>query len=507
MDKKYLMGLDNGGTLVKAGIYDTLGNAVGFAAAEAQTILGREGAVERDMDGLWDINAQVIRECIAKTGVDARDILALAISGHGNGMYLVDEAGRPVRSGIYSSDTRAKDLRRRFMEDGTYEKIQPKTLQIIYAGQPTVLLAYFAEHEPETLEKAKWSFTCTDYIRFCLTGEAYGEVTNMSVLSAMNQYTKQCDPEIFRAFGIEKYLRLMPPIRQSCEVCGCVTAEAAETTGLAPGTPVAGGLFDGCACAIATGITDERNLCAVAGTWGMNVYICPQPVMSDDIFLTSVYCIDGYYMIMEGSMTSASNLEWFVRRFMGEEKRTMSAEGKSVYDAANEMVSSVAPEDSSIVFLPFLYGTNVNPEAKACFLGISSWHEKRHILRAIYEGVVFAHAAHIERLLALRDAPEAVRMAGGVTKSPVWMQMFADVLQLPIEVSKTSELGTLGAALCAGVAAGAYADLQEAAKIFTRIFSVVRPDVAKKEIYARKYGLYKKILGSLEGAWSEWRGL
>ncbi len=502
MGRKYLIGLDNGGTVIKAGLYDTEGIPAAFASAEAQTRQGRGGEVERDMDELWKMNAQAIRECIDKAGVAPGDILGVAVCGHGNGLYLIDENGRPVRNGIYSSDTRSKEYLKRFMSDGTYEKIQPKTMQVLYAGQPTVLMAYMKDNEPESLQKAKWALTCTDYIRFRLTGEVYGEITNMSVLSAIDQNTRSCDEEVFEALGIKQFMRLMPPIRQSCDICGRITKAAAAKTGLAEGTPVAGGLYDAAACAIATGITDGSRLCVVAGTWSINEYICEKPVNSRDLFLTSVYCIDGFYMITEGSMTSASNLEWFVRNLMGEEKLMAAEQGGNVYKIADEMAASVSPGESSIIFLPFLFGTNIDPDAKACFMGLSGWHEKRHLIRAVFEGIVFSHYSHIEKLLSYRSAPVSVRMAGGVTKSDIWMQMFADTLQLPIEVSEVSELGTLGAAMCAGVSAGAFSSLADAAGIFTRITRTFTPDIAKKEIYEKKYNTYKKTAGILGPVWS-----
>jgi L-xylulokinase len=101
------------------------------------------------------------------------------------------------------------------------------------------------------------------------------------------------------------------------------------------------------------------------------------------------------------------------------------------------------------------------------------------------------------RLLALSDRPEAVRMAGGVTKSRVWVQMFADALQMPIEISDVEELGTMGVAMCAGVAAGEYRSLYEASKAFSGVSRICRPDSAKKKIYDKKYELYKKTIECL----------
>jgi L-xylulokinase len=196
-------------------------------------------------------------------------------------------------------------------------------------------------------------------------------------------------------------------------------------------------------------------------------------------------------------MTSASNLEWFVREFFEREREQANAQSKNVYAAADAMVECTPPEDSAVIFLPFLYGTNVDANAKSCFLGLSGWHTKAHMLRAVYEGIVFSHRMHIEKLLALRDKPEAIRMAGGVTNSGVWVQMFADALQMPVEISDNKELGTLGVAMCAGVAVGEYRSLSEASSVFSGVSHVYMPDSTKKEIYDRKYELYKKTIECL----------
>ena len=325
----------------------------------------------------------------------------------------------------------------------------------------------------------------------------------MSGISGMDLSTREYSDEVLEELGIREYKHLLAPIKKSCDICGYVTEKAAAETGLKPGTPVAGGMFDISACAIANGVTDPSKLCVIAGTWSINEFLSSKPIISKDLFMTCIYCMDDYYLTMEGSMTSASNLEWMVKNFLHEEKVQMEGQGKSVYDAVNAMVASVEPEDSSIIFLPFLFGTNINANAKACFLGVSSWHEKKHILRAIYEGVVFSHMAHIEKLFSFGCRPETVRIAGGVAKSEVWVQMFADVLQLPVEVSGIAELGTLGVAMGAGVAVGVFPSLKEAAEAFTRIAFTCQPRTDKKNIYAQKYALYKKIIGSLDKIWGE----
>ena len=233
-----------------------------------------------------------------------------------------------------------------------------------------------------------------------------------------------------------------------------VTARAAAETGLKPGTPVAGGLFDITACAIGTGITHPDKLCLIAGSWSINEYISPAPVQDHELFMTSAYCIPGFWLITEASATSASNLEWVVSELMAGERTEAQTRGGSVFDAVNLMVEGIAPGDSDVLFLPFLYGSNAGPKASAGFLGLHGWHGKAHMLRAVYEGVVFSHKTHVDRLLGHRGGAQAARIAGGAAKSEVWVQMFADVLQLPIELTDCEELGAMGAAMCAGVGVG-----------------------------------------------------
>jgi L-xylulokinase len=167
----------------------------------------------------------------------------------------------------------------------------------------------------------------------------------------MNVRDLRYDPEVLSAFGITGIKDKLPPIRKSGEICGTVSRSAAAETGLREGTPVAGGLFDISACAIGTGITTPDRLCLVAGSWSINEYISPAPVQDRDLFMTSAYCIPGYWLITEASATSASNLEWVV----SERACRARAPGKGrSCSKRNEMVDGIAPEDSDVVF-PFLW--------------------------------------------------------------------------------------------------------------------------------------------------------
>lgn len=493
---KYLLGVDNGGTMSKAALYDLCGREIAVSSYKTKTIMPKAGFTERDMEEMWQANVKAIRDVIKLSSIDPKDIVGIATTGHGNGMYLVDENGNPSYNGIISTDSRAKDYVEKWYTDSTFEKVLTKTMQSIWAGQPVPLLAWFKDNNPEVLEKTKWIFMCKDYIRFRLTNEPYAEITDMSGTNLMNVRDVKYDVELLEEFGIPDVIEKLPPLKYSAEICGYVTKEAAEETGLVEGTPVAGGLFDIDASAIATGLTEEEKLCIVAGTWSINEYISKKPVVSKDLFMTSIYCMEGHWLTTEASPTSASNLEWFISEIL---KNTEECD----YENVNSLVESVKPEESNVIFLPFLYGTNVDANAKACFIGLNGWHTKAHMLRAIYEGVVFCHRAHIDKLLKYRDKPKAIRIAGGAAKSKVWIQIFADVLQTPIEVTTSTELGALGAAICAGIATKNFESFEAASNSMVEVAYTCYPNADNKEIYDKKYDLYSKTIDVLTPLWSE----
>ncbi|MEL7660002.1 MAG: carbohydrate kinase [Acetobacterium sp. MES1] len=497
---KYLLGLDNGGTMIKAALYDLKGNEVAISSSKTVMYQPQPGFTERNVEEMWQANVTAIKGVIAKAGIDGSEIIGLAATGHGNGLYLVRADGSQTTNGMISTDVRGREYVIKWQNDGTHDKILPKTMQSVFAGQPTTLLRWFIDHQPEVLEETRWIFMCKDYIRFRLTGEAYGEIADMSGSSLMNVRDVKYDRELLRDMGLESIYDKLPPLRYSGEVCGTITKEVAALTGLAEGTPVAGGCMDIHASAMAVGITDEDKLCVVAGTWSINEYISKQPVVDKDLFMTSIYPIPGYWMILEGSPTSASNLEWFLTEIL----RDIDLKEQDVYEYSNNCVNCVADEDCGVVFLPFLYASNVNINAKACFVGLSSYHNRDNMLRAVYEGIVFSHKYHIEKLLKYRKAPKSIRIAGGVAKSRVWVQMFADILQVPIEVTECTELGALGAAICAGVATGAYESFKAASDVMVEIAFTAVPNPDKRAMYEKKYNRYLKVIKALDGIWDEY---
>lgn len=497
---KYVIGLDNGGTSTKAAIFDLSGKEIASAGRQTKVITPRSGYTERDMEELWLANCDCVKRALLKAGTDGRDVLGIAVCGHGKGLYPWGKDGKPAYNGIISTDSRAWKYPKKWHENGVYDSLRGQLCQELMACQQVALLAWFKEHHRDVYDNIKYVFSVKDYIRYRLTGEAYSEATDISGSGLMDVKHAQFDREILEKLGIGEVYEKLAPVRYSYDLCGTITKEAARLTGLLEGTPVAGGMFDIDACAVAVNVMSPDELCTIAGTWSINEYISETPVMDGSIAMNSLFAVPGYYLVEECSATSSGNLEWFLENCMEHEH---IPEGKNIYDVVNEKVDSIPPEESEVYFLPFLYGSNAHPLGKGAFVGLTTYHDKAHMLRAVYEGVVYSHKTHIERLLSSRKPPEAVRMAGGAVNSGVWVQMFADALGFPIETVEAKELGALGCGMAAAIAAGVYKDYKDAAEHMVHVSGRIYPDEAKTAVYQRKYEKYREIVRALDTVWGQ----
>jgi len=498
---KYLLGIDNGGTYAKAALFDEKGGQIAVSSRLVQNEHPKPGYSERDMVRLWEANRDAIRETLDKSGVSPTHIAGISFSGHGKGLYLLNGDGTPSRNGILSTDSRAFEYVDRWNNDGTAQKVREKTLQPILACQPVSLLRWLKDNEPEVYERAAMVLSVNDYIRYCLTGEAYGEITTFSGGNLVNMQTGSYDKELLALFGIEEAYDKLKPLKAPAELCGYVTKKAAEETGLMEGTPVSAGMFDIDACGIASGLSDEDKMCMIAGTWSINEFIAREPVLNSPTSLNSIFCIPGYYIIEESSPTSAGTLEWFIENLLSHEKEEMRRKGASVYDIINEWVESVPPEEPLPVFLPFLSGSDESPIAKGTFVGLTSYHTKKHLIRAVFEGVVFSHMTHVKRLLLNREVPKSISLTGGAANSKIWAQMFADALQIPVDVIEGKEMGALGAAIAAGVAVGIYRDYSEAISSMVKVSYTLQPRKGYAELYEMKYKNYRRVNDALSTVW------
>lgn len=491
---RFLLGIDVGNTVIKAVLFDLEGRQVAAHAIDGQSSTPEPGHVERDLDELWRNAREALRRCIADAGVDARQIAAVGCAGHGNGLYLLDRDDRPL-VGIQSLDTRAAARAQELAaEHGA--ALHAATLQQPWPSQTPVLLSWMRSHRPETVERAGTLLMCKDYITFKLTGRKVSDVSDMSGCGLLLLPDCRYDDDVLALFGLEGLGHLLPSLVQPNEVVGSVTAEAAEQTGLAEGTPIIGGYFDVISSALGSGVVAPGAASIIAGTWSINQYVSTEPVVDRSLLMVSAFGPDRY-MIMDNSATSASHLEWYVREFV-----ERGEHHDDPYSFCHRRLAEVDPRLDDPYFHPYLYGSALGTEYRAGFYGLAGWHGEGHLIRALFEGVVFEHRRHIETLRAAGATIERATLSGGGARSAVWAQMLADCLGIPISVAEEEETGALGAALGAGVGVGLFPDYEQAVANMTRIRRVFAPEADLASHYDHRFTTSRELASALQGFWN-----
>ncbi|AJY38283.1 hypothetical protein BW21_6135 (plasmid) [Burkholderia humptydooensis] len=496
--EKYLLGLDSGSTATKAVIFDTSGRTAGVGCRRVERRQPRPRHVERDMEETWAAASGAIRDALEISTVPPGAIAAIGVTGHGDGLYLVDHDGAALGPGILSLDSRASVVRDQWGEAGLLQQAQELTGQRPYPYAACSLLKWIQLNEPERYAKIGHVLFCKDWLRLCLTGVPATDPTEASS-SFTDVRTQQYSRDVLNLYGLESIGRALPEIVSPTAIAGRVTAQAAAQTGLKEGTPVACGLHDVTSSAVGMGNTAPGTLSITAGTFSINEILSDHP-QTDPRWSCRNGTSPGQWMNMSISPASSSNVDWFLREFFTYEVEQAAQRGCSLFDLIGDELQAAFAEPSSVMFHPFLFGSPFEQPASASFFGIRGWHRRVHLARAVLEGMVFNHRYHVEALTNAFPAGRA-GLTGGGSSSPMLAQLFADTLGIQIDIPERQEASALGAALCAGVSTGAFASLPEACAHACRIQRTHRPDPERHGQLTEAYGLYMQLVTGMNPAW------
>lgn len=493
-----LLGIDAGSTVTKSVLFDVDGTVVATASHRVPLRYPAPHWVERDPDELFDAVLATVRQVLTQAGRPGAEVVAVGITSHGDGIYLVDAAGRPTRPGIMSLDTRARPLVREWERTGVADRALELAGQRPWPSSPGALLAWLVRHEPDVVAASRWALPAKDALRLRLTGQVATEPTEAS-LSFTNVATQRYDAAVLELYGLSAHARLLAPVRGCTEVAGVITEPVAAATGLVPGTPVATGAHDVDCAAVGTGVIGPGTASVVAGTFNINQVVSTRPQTHPDWYARN-FVHDRQWMNMAISPTSATNLEWFATRLCGEELERARRAGTDEFGFVDREVAEVAGDPSDVLYLPFLYGSPLPSDASATFVGIRGWHARGHLLRAVLEGVAFTHRYHLSALDSAFES-RTVRLTGGASRSPRWSQIFADVLARPVEVTTVEESGAWGVSLLAGVAAGAYSDLSQASTRTVSVAARFHPEPEAVAAMDAAYGRFRSAITALAPVW------
>lgn len=499
--KAYFLSIDNGGTNTKVVIFDQEGKQISASSFPTLSIEKQADFREIDLVALWDSICQAIKEALATAELSGADIKAIGCVGHGKGLYMLDQQQEVFTHGILSTDERGVFLADRLEQN--VSDIWSMSHQHIVASQSPILLRWLKENRPEIYQQIGSVLSAKDFVRFKLTNQLGQEIGDASGNNLINLRHKTYDQRLLDFFGIPEAKAFLPPLRQYDEIAGNITEEVATRTGLVCGTPVVGGLFDIDACAIASGVVEDSMINMIAGTWSINSYPSKNLAKESSGLMNSLYP-GNQYLVESSSATSAGNLNKMIDLLMKEERENAEGIGKSIYDILEGFLAYTNASYNKVIFFPFLYGSNSQSNAQASFIGLNDTTTKSELIRAVYEGIAFAHKTHFDLLIKERlTLPDVIRLSGGAVNSKEWTQMFADVLGIPVETATVTEQGALGGAMAAAIGSGVYESLEEAIAEMVHVSSAVQPRLEMTKLYQRKYQTYQGLLEALTDAWDD----
>lgn len=497
---KYLIGLDGGNTSVKAVIFDENGKAVAQASTAMHHLEPRgKGFMEYSVEELASAAYSCIRKAVEKAGIDGKDVAGIGVTSFGNGCLVIGENGETIAPGVFSQDYRANDIVDRFFREGIADKIIEIGKGLPFAGQPGAILRWYKENQPEVYEKIGHILMFKDYIVYKLTGEIAADANNFGGSNLLDIEKVEYSRELMELFGVPEMYDKLPKLAiEPTEIVGYVTEEAAEQTGLVSGIPVVAGMMDITACLVGAGATEEGVFTAVGGSWSIN--LAHSKNILPNINGNLPYIKKGEYLHGSWSGASGSNYEWF-KNALGGEAKLIAGENGDYFKVLDDLISSVDINTVDVFFHPFVAQPSVHPDARGNFFNIELNTTYAEMAYAVAEGIAFIHKYHIDILRDRGLEPKKIRFTGGIARSKVIAQIFANVLEVPIESIDCDEVGASGCAITAGVAAGVYKDYDDAFARAVKVLPAIKPNPETFEVYRARYKEWSKLVEVMKNYW------
>jgi xylulokinase len=497
----YLLGIDAGTTAMKAVLFDQEGHPLGQASQEYQLHTPAPDRAELEPQDYWNACCGCTRGLLAESGVDPRQIAALAISSQGETLVVVDEAGQPLYPAIVWLDNRsqaeANEISAQFEVETVFQVTgQPE----ITPTWPATKILWLRRRQPQVFERAHKFLLLEDYLLFRFTGRFVANPCLLSSSLLFDIRRKIWWQEMLDCIGITS--DRLPEVQESGQAVGVLTSEAASETGLWEGTVVATGGMDQALAALGAGNTHPGLITENTGGALAIVATIEEPTFDPQGGIPCHYHAlpDTYYLLPWGQ-TAGMALRWFRDVFGVEEQEEAARTGANAYDLLTAAAAEAPPGAEGLVALPHLMGAacpEFNPAARGVWFGIGLHHTKAHFVRATLESVAYMLRRNVEILEELGIAVREIRALGGGARSTLWNQIKADVLGVSVVTMTTEEQACLGAAILAGSAVGLYPSPQEATEKLVKVADHWEPDSENKSLYDHRYKLYVRLYENLE---------
>ena len=496
----YYLGLDIGTSGTKALLITEAGRPVASDTQEYPLYTPRPQWAEQEPEDWWQAVIKASQNVLAKAGIRGEEIAGIGLSGQMHGSVFLDKDNNVLRPALLWCDQRTQAECDWITAQVGPENLVKHISNPVLTGFTAPKIVWLRNHERETYNKVAKVLLPKDYIRFKLTGVHATEVSDASGTALLDVANRRWSREVLEAAEIP--YSFMPECAESIEITGHVHAEAAALTGLAVGTPVAGGGGDQAAGAVGSGIVETGIVSSVVGTSGV-VFAYSDTPATDPKLRVHTFChaVPGKWHTMGVVLSAGGSLRWLADTFFQPEGVVARTIGDDRYQLIAEGASHVPAGSEGLIFLPYLTGERTpypDADARGTFFGITLRHHRQHFARAVLEGVAFALNDTFQIFDQLGIPVTQVRASGGGAKSPVWRQIHADVTGHPHVTLSVDEGPALGAALLAAVGTGAYATVADACHAAIQTVAVTEPDTLTHAQYEKYYGIYQALYPALK---------
>jgi xylulokinase len=492
----YFLGIDTSTTSSKSLVIDEEGKVVAVASSPHTLQTPHQLWSEQDPREWWEAVSASIRSVLETAGLRGEQIAAVGLTGQMHGLVLLDEAGNVLRPAILWNDQRTQSQCDEIHQVIGREKFIQITGNVALTGFTAPKILWVKENEPGIYAGAKQVLLPKDYIRYKLTGEYAMDKADGAGTVLFDLKARDWSEEVLAALEIPP--TWMPKTCEGPEFTGYVTEEAAAFTGLKAGTPVAAGGGDQAAQAVGVGAVEPGIVGLTVGTSGVVFATTPSALIEPEGRLHAFcHAVPGMWHFMGVMLSAAGSLQWY---------RDALAPDVSFDDLLKEAESAPAGSEG-LQFLPYLTGERTpypDPLARGAFIGLTIRHSRAHMTRAVLEGVAFGLKDSFTLIQnAGLGAITQVRASGGGTKGALWRQILASVLNAELVTVNTTEGAAYGAALLAGVGAGAWSDVPSACKASVKITGSTLPDPSQLDVYERSYALFRELYPLLKSSFAK----
>ena len=495
----YLIGTDIGTSGTKSILMDTNGKLIAQDLEEYDVLTPKPLWAEQWPDVWVDATKESIKQTVAKSGVDPKDIKGIGISGlYGGSGVPVDENIEPVRPCLIWMDRRAEKETawvKEHIDGKRLTEITGNDVVDPYYGYTKIL--WIKNNEPENWKKTRMFLPPSNYAIYKLTGKVSIDHTaagNLGGLYDINTHT--WSKEMLDAMGIPESMMPTPIVDSTTEVGG-LTKDVAEELGLVEGTPIVSGGVDVGAANVGMGIFKPGKYVAAIGQSMNAALVSEKPIKGQGLIVWPYpYKSEELCYNFSGSATAGAITKWFRDNFAELEHERQKEGGENAYVALNKESDNIEPGSEGLVVLPYFMGERApiwNSDAKGTIFGLSLAHTKAHIYHAFQEAVCYALRHSID--MTGKDMGDYIIIAGGVTNSPAWVQMFADVTGYAVRTPIEDAEANLGDVMLSGLSTGIL-DVDQVQK-WQVLGDPVKPNPERHEAYNKYYALYRDLYEDL----------